>query len=203
MQIVYYVMAILAGAVPGDGHVLAQRLDAANNTAEPPGAASDAMGEDVVAQRSPTAVGWTNWASDEEPLTIAKCASGSLVAAFQCSGGSCDNVSLLCLPQFAQNQPGYWTDWFSEEGAQYGANVRFCNDKHWMTGISCSGGWCDNIRLYCQDYPDLPVRSCFWSAWISEENGGTLNFPPGYFARGAACDGGNCDNMSFYLCHAG
>lgn len=38
----------------------------------------------------------------------------------------------------------FWTDYFSDENAEV-----TCPNNHFVAGIQCTGGYCDNIRMYC------------------------------------------------------
>jgi hypothetical protein len=140
--------------------------------------------------------GWTYPTSDER--APADCDPGSMVGGVWCTGGWCDNVSLLCVPTGERTGSSTWTTYFSEEGT----NERFCPDGYWVSGLACRGGWCDDVALYCLYYPDVPAPwyfDCRWTGWFSEEDG-KMEFPAGYYARGAACKGRRCDDMRFYIC---
>lgn len=107
-----------------------------------------------------------------------------------------DDVRLFCAPTGAGAAGSTWTTHFSEENTSY----RYCPPLHWMAGIACKGGWCDDVSIQCTYYPNVNPRDCYWTGWIAEENGGTLQFGPGFYARGAQCSGSRCDNMRFYVC---
>ncbi|MBK8265079.1 MAG: hypothetical protein IPK80_27580 [Nannocystis sp.] len=143
--------------------------------------------------------GWTPWTSEEGPPVV--CDPGSVLTGFGCSGGKCDNVRLHCT---AANVPAlhtYWTPYFSEEGGGFGG----CPINSRVTGIVCQGGNCDKISLQCTStfsgvyFPKVPIN-CWWTGWVSEENGGTLWLNAGWKVRGVQCSGSRCDNKRFQIC---
>jgi hypothetical protein len=72
-----------------------------------------------------------------------------------------------------------------------------------MTGVSCNGAFCDNIRMQCanhEGYARTERTNCRWTDWVSDEGSGTVLFPAGYYAAGMQCSGSNCDNKRFYTC---
>ena len=87
-----------------------------------------------------------------------------------------------------------WTSWFSEEGA----SSRVCAGGV-VTGLECSGKYCDNLRLECTTLAGATPHACSWSAEVSDEQGATT-FPAGTYVAGVRCSGSYCDNKSFYLC---
>jgi len=155
--------------------------------------ASDADAVSLESTEQAVYSGWTDWTSEEYPPIT--CDGASLMAAMQCSGGYCDNLSAYCSPTGGARGGSYWTSYFSEEGTSW----RTCPGGYWVTGISCQGWWCDNVALQCTYIGYLAQRNCHWTGWFSEEYGGYLSFGGGY-ATGAACSGAYCDNMSYYVC---
>jgi hypothetical protein len=148
----------------------------------------------------PTAGYWTGWASEETGSLY--CEPNTGVGGFACRGRYCDDVNLFCAygRSLDPHSPStYWTDYFSEEGQ----NVRYCFEGAGIvTGIDCSGRYCDNISLECTRGGPEPIPSnCEWwagGAKLSEEQG------YGYFNRkfltGVKCTGRYCDNLQFYIC---
>jgi hypothetical protein len=140
---------------------------------------------------------WTEWVSEENPPAI--CSSGHLIGGIRCRGSYCDDLSLYCVNANIQSVGRtYWSRNFSEESPSYFT----CPGREYVTGIDCSGRYCDNVALFCTDIVNpVPANAdCNWTGWISEEGGGTLIFPRGYYMDGAQCSGRYCDNMRFHIC---
>ncbi|MEK0084034.1 hypothetical protein [Benzoatithermus flavus] len=150
----------------------------------------------VGAVLSPSA-GYTAWngpvSEEYKPLT---CPLGVLPSRIFCSGGYCDNMWLDCTSGAFSVRQRTWLDYFSEEGAHTGN----CG-AGFVTGMACKGSYCDNISLECSSLNGyVPSGNCYQTGQVSEENGGTLAFPPGYYPVRARCFGRYCDNMDFYVC---
>lgn len=156
--------------------------------------ATDGEEANVASTQEAIYSGWTPYTSEENPPII--CDNASLMSAVQFSGRYSDNVRAYCSPTSGTLGSSYWTSYFSEEGTNY----RFCDWGYWVTGLSCTGGYCDNVALQCSYIGNVTATSCYWTGWMSEENGGYLGFGAGYYMRGAQCSGSNCDNMRFYVC---
>jgi len=147
---------------------------------------------------------WTSWTSEEYP-PIGCNGNNTLVNKAKCRGSKCDDIQWYCEHSNGVRGSGqYWTGYFSEEGASYGGNSRTCLPGYWVTGLSCTGNYCDNIALQCTQMNNISwsASSCYWTSWFSEEYGGLQTFPGYYYAVGAKCSGSNCDNMSYYVCAA-
>jgi hypothetical protein len=166
---------------------------------------------------------WTEWISEEGNLP-SSCNNGFDGAiGFACAGSNCDNVKLACarVPGGLLLDEGTtrWSEHFSEEGAKSGQNLRLCNaivPSGIVTGIHCTGRYCDNIALECTSpmslrfefqFPHFRVEKrpatltgCGWSGWLSEEDGGVFNFSKGNFITGVECGGSYCDNKRFFVC---
>lgn len=160
--------------------------------------ACSAASEDVELASSsltPVTSAWSAWTTDGAPA--AECPGGSLANGARCRGRYCDDVALSCGSGGFQHGNTWWTDSFTDGDN----NERVCAGNGLVTGLSCSGRYCDNVSLRCTE-PVGVTRggNCYWSAWLSEEDGGTFEFPKGKYMAGARCDGRYCDNMSFYLC---
>ena len=69
-----------------------------------------------------------------------------------------------------------------------------------VSGIRCSGRYCDNIEITCTKIPGATVGSDnLWTPWVSEENSSPALCGPGpNLIAGFACNGGYCDNVSLY-----
>jgi len=154
---------------------------------------------------------WTARATSEEspPLT---CRLGSLVSGFRCSGKYCDNIKLECTNNNYEISARNWEDYVSEEDrrstemvdgllVRRNDNLQLCGTKGFLTGVGCKGSYCDNISIECSVIKGVERRTNgFWTTWVSEEKGGTLQFPRGYYAAGIECKGKFCDNKRFYVC---
>ena len=139
---------------------------------------------------------WTPWTTDgASPI---ECPSDRLVSGARCRGRYCDDVALRCTSGNFAHGASAWTETFSEE--QEG---RICAGTAFVTGIRCEGRYCDSLALRCTE-PAGAVRKdrCYWSATLSEEDGGTFEFPEGMFLSGVRCEGRYCDRLRFYLCGA-
>lgn len=69
-----------------------------------------------------------------------------------------------------------------------------------VSGIRCSGRYCDNIEITCTKIPGATVGSDNrWTPWTSEENSSPAWCGPGpNLIAGFACNGRYCDNVSLY-----
>lgn len=94
-------------------------------------------------------------------------------------------------PEFFVGEDCEYSNWFSEEG---GANAVCSNDRV-VTGIQCSGSYCDNKRLKCCNVPAaIPTGGQWEGSWLSEE------WPNSWASDGAVvvgfrCSGRYCDNL--------
>jgi M6 family metalloprotease-like protein len=129
------------------------------------------------------ASGWTGWTSEEKAPV--HCNEHHGATGFACKGGYCDNVNLYGSHVPLDYSTTYWSNYFSEEGPTnikerlFGSNLHHCfggfgSNKGIVTGISCSGGYCDNISLQCTKPASGTLTDCWWSEWLSEEQ--VLNF---------------------------
>lgn len=160
--------------------------------------------------------GWTPWCSEE--TAPVECPPGQAATGIQCSGDYCDNVSLYCSSatggvSFVPNAE--WSPWFSEElgSGFFGAwaNRHLCtfgNSMGVVTGIRCSGDYCDNVSVRCakvvratpQGISDVPVsiNSCNWTNPISEETPSYVSWTN--FMSGVLCLGDYCDDKQLLYC---
>jgi hypothetical protein len=166
---------------------------------------------------------WTSYVSEESGAYALCDESTDGAVGFRCSGRYCDNVSLLCetfpFGALAPSWNGYVTAYFSEEHDPYGTwfssgwypwddeNYEVCHNQQTtpgvVTGIGCSGSYCDNISIECRQ-PEvagvkLAATNCSWSGWISEEQG-SVDFGWNRYITGVECNGSRCDNKRFYVC---
>jgi hypothetical protein len=69
-----------------------------------------------------------------------------------------------------------------------------------MTGIACKGSNCDNVSIQCTYMSNVSAKNCIWTGWMSEEGGGYMYFPMGYYPTGARCRGEYCDELQYWIC---
>jgi hypothetical protein len=72
-----------------------------------------------------------------------------------------------------------------------------CDPGAFISGIRCTGGWCDNIQISCARFRNATLGRGSWMPWVSEEQG-RRECPPNHLVAGLACRGSNCDNISLY-----
>jgi hypothetical protein len=73
-----------------------------------------------------------------------------------------------------------------------------CDPGAFISGIRCTGGWCDNIQISCARFRNAILGRGSWMPWVSEEGGGRRECPPNHLIAGLTCRGSNCDNISLY-----
>lgn len=90
---------------------------------------------------------WTPWISDESP-SQANCPTDMIVNEIQCSDHYCDRLRMQCGPLAdnyrVKSDDRKETGWFSEEDGE-----RRCTDGYYLWGLTCSGDYCDNLKLNC------------------------------------------------------
>ena len=132
----------------------------------------------------------------------------ALMDGFRCRGGYCGTIQMSCSFHGDERreerndvdnliQHSAWSQYFSEEQGPF-----YC-DPHWfLTGMSCRGPNCDDRSIKCTRVAtrNANLDACKWTGWVSEENGGVLNFQNGFYARGVQCGGRYCDNQRFWIC---
>lgn len=155
---------------------------------------SEPTDENVGSAQQATSNGWTAFTTDGAPPIY--CDPGNLITHVHCTGRYCDNIQVYCQPTaggtaVATRPTNYFTD---------GSPAMVCNSDEWVTGLGCTGDYCDNVQLQCTRITGASKGSCVWTGWVSEEYGGYLVFPTGYYMVGAQCSGDFCDNMRFQIC---
>ncbi|KIG19276.1 hypothetical protein DB30_03832 [Enhygromyxa salina] len=142
--------------------------------------------------------GWIGYTSEEYPSLM--CPNHYAVRGFDCDGSYCDNVSPYC-EEVGGTQIGssYWTDYFSEEGSGYENEGHCWGSNEWMTGVDCTGSYCDNLSLRCTAFPGSKTGNCYWSGWYSEEQSAFMA-GNGYYIKGMECNGSYCDNKRYRYC---
>jgi hypothetical protein len=158
----------------------------------------------LVAASSATAVqaadsGWTNYFS-EEVLSWTLCEAHERVGATHCTGSYCDNISLYCKDTLPLHTGTDHVAYFSDESGAADCNA-VTPDRE-ITGMSCSGQYCDNMRIRCSQYESGTAANCSWTAWVSEEGAGLNSFMTKH-ARAAQCSGSYCDAMRYLICDVG
>lgn len=99
----------------------------------------------------------------------------AFVTGVQCVGDYCDDIRVQCEQCDSCTYPDtafYWTAPFSDETSE----PTLCDDDHFMTGLSCEGHYCDNLTMQCTRNTGRTAGECSWSEWVSEEEGGTIEF---------------------------
>lgn len=171
---------------------------------------------------------WHPYVSEENGGPWALCpTSTEAVSGVRCRGSYCDEVGIRCqdLPADITVSGYHLSDSFSEEGGHIATSSSFgwyrsdspnshvCNwgqsDPGVVTGLRCTGSYCDNIQLECAtpiatlNGRNEPVRftNCSWSGWYSEEDpwfayGATAN----QYIAGIECSGSYCDDKRYYVC---
>jgi hypothetical protein len=83
-----------------------------------------------------------------------------------------------------------WTFATSEEYPPYG-----CDGASLVNGVRCTGGYCDNVALYC--VPTGGARGgSFWTTYFSEEGVNYRYCAYGQYITAVSCRGGWCDNVA-------
>jgi hypothetical protein len=164
---------------------------------EPDEAAAAAGDVDVGGQGADQLRSWTGYTSEESPPLT--CAHGQAVQGLDCTGRYCDNVSLYCTSTGRATGWGTWLPYFSEEGSGSADEGHCVANDMWMTGLGCSGKYCDNLSMLCSQMVGSSTGTCWWSAWYSEEQA-PYYAPNGYYVKGIECDGSYCDNKRYRYC---
>ena len=78
-----------------------------------------------------------------------------------------------------------------------------CDPGAFVTGIKCTGKYCDNIRIFCSSPRNIVSASANWTRWVSEETNdegvkGFRSCPGQSYIAGLACNGKYCDKISLY-----
>jgi hypothetical protein len=75
-----------------------------------------------------------------------------------------------------------------------------CKSGWFVSGIRCTGRYCDNIEISCAKIPGATMGADYrWTRWVSEESSSPAWCGPGpYLIAGLACGGRYCDNVSLF-----
>ncbi|RYZ56386.1 MAG: DUF946 domain-containing protein [Proteobacteria bacterium] len=90
--------------------------------------------------------------------------------------------------------PLFAGDWTPSTSDENGENSPARCDNGLVTGLACSGRYCDNVSLQCSDNQATEGRD--WSPYFSEENNEGYTCPNGEFIQSVRCSGKFCDNVS-------
>lgn len=143
---------------------------------------------------------WTPQISEEQGAGGVSCQAGYAARGMQCTGGRCDNVSLLCCPYsdvVSGSGEGFeWSDYVSEE--QPGG---FFYTDRVLAGVRCRGGSCDDMSGRMLASPRLgAITQCRNTPFFSEEGFNFAICEMNELTTGLRCTGGNCDNVSLRCC---
>jgi hypothetical protein len=152
---------------------------------------------DDVSTRDDTFRAWTGYTSEEYPPLI--CRNGQAVRGIDCMGDSCDDIALDCRTTVKIPGEHMWLPYFSEEGAGSADEGHCVGNNVWMTGITCSGRYCDNISLRCSTLIGSSTGDCEWSGWYSDEQG-PYTAPSAHYIKAIECEGMYCDNKRYRHC---
>lgn len=73
-----------------------------------------------------------------------------------------------------------------------------CDPGSVVSEVRCTGSYCDNLQISCVRLGADLAGASRWTAWVSEEQGGTRACPDNSYIAGFACNGKYCDNLSLY-----
>jgi hypothetical protein len=136
--------------------------------------------------------------SEEDPPST--CPNGYALRGVICSGSYCDNKRLICRRYTGTYDPTAryrWSRWFSDEGRN-----EEVSSSEAVSGIACSGRYCDNIQLRFLNTRQITNRGdCGWTRAFSEEQK-RGECPDGKLVFGVRCKGRYCDNLYLYCCAA-
>lgn len=158
---------------------------------------NDDEAENIETTQEALTNGWTAWTGGL--VGPVSCGGGNVMSQFQCAGSNCAYMRGFCEPTGLIANDHYWLPFsFSEEDSL----PTWCNGSDVITGISCTGNLCDNVRIECTSLAGIQFGGCFWTSPFSEEWGGLSGWPTGSgsISRGARCSGNNCDDMQVYAC---
>lgn len=78
----------------------------------------------------------------------ARCPANKIVCKIWCSGDNCDNMDVHCCTLkdgWTVTSDAALSGWFSEENG----GTKDCGGDRYVTGVKCSGSYCDNVELWC------------------------------------------------------
>lgn len=135
----------------------------------------------------------TAWISEESASSSVTCDSGLSAYGIECSGDYCDHVRLYCssegFPTLATSGSS-WTAYASEEGGSVS-----CPANAVVTGIRCSGDYCDNISLECTPVSSTGGGATYTGTRVSDETT-EETATDGYRLYGMGITGEYADNLT-------
>ncbi|MEL6339541.1 MAG: hypothetical protein AAFP04_16605 [Myxococcota bacterium] len=91
------------------------------------------------------------------------------------------------------------TDFTSEEFPP-----AFCAPGHLARAIQCTGDFCDNVQMDCdQNLSSVNSTDTVWTDWVEADGRRSTTCLNGYWVDGIECRGGNCDDVRFRCARAG
>lgn len=140
------------------------------------------------------------WAG-QKPAT---CDKGGAVIGLRTQGNNSSRIEFVCDNRIETTNAQKWlAGRFSEEAPN---TQQTCPSGSLVSGISCDGGNCDNLKLRCVEIDgyDHSKASCTWpDMWMSDKDKGffaSFYFDEDYALAGLKCRGSQCDDMQPYLC---
>lgn len=85
-----------------------------------------------------------------------------------------------------------WTGYVSEEST----TPATCSYGRAAIGFECTGSFCDNIRMRCEDLPGAQPGYSYWSPWFEHDGLKQYTCPADEWITGIQCWGDYCDNIS-------
>lgn len=128
----------------------------------------------------------------------AQCPAGMFASGFDCNGRYCDDINLTCrtIANGTVGPRGSFGTVFSEENAPY--DRYSCPSGRAVTGINCTGSYCDNLSLECTSVGT--TSASYWSGSTWSEEHQPYSVPTDTYLCGLECDGRYCDNLRPRYC---
>ena len=123
---------------------------------------------------------------------VSQCASGYLVKGIACKGSYCDSKSLHCQSYsttFDDKASYSWSGWFSDEDP-HGYE---CPNGGYVSGVGCSGMYCDSIRIRCTNTSTKQASGNYRSTKYF--SAGKEVCDQGQFVVGIRCKGKYCSTI--------
>lgn len=129
------------------------------------------------------------------------CPQGFMTASLNCTGSYCDNITMTCSRNLREVTGLFWTRFVERDGANTATCGAAGGPDGFMSGIACSGDYCDDIALQCTrltlfrpDFTDCGTVE------FSEEQG-VQRWPSVFhFPVSIRCSGTHCDNKRLTAC---
>jgi len=138
---------------------------------------------------------WTSEEEDEEPVNCGNNPANGM----SCKGLFCDWVRLHCEPKPESwgdvVETPLWVGFVSEE-----TNALYCNPGSYVTGLKCTGTFCDNLSVKCTKFSDHQPSECYWSTGTFSSTERVAIRSGGYFIQGMKCSGWWCKTKQLYWC---